>query len=159
KRIPVIPGMLLPLQSTRRDEEFYTAEVSRTVDGDFEIYPTERAKQGILSGAFSRVIVPASGAAPRRHVFARFVATVALEALVERLHYEPNSIDDCIDNKQLDLLRDYVRYGRKGLDWPYSERQIYPPDFIFSDGEDAAAYEVLHEWTFLYTPEMELYFV
>lgn len=158
-RVSLIPGMLLPLQP-RKDRQFYTAEVSRTLDGDFELYPTESAKEGILSGAFNRLIVPASGAPPRCHVFARFLAKVALESLAQQLlHYEPGSIDECIDNKQLDLLRNYARYGRKGLDWPYSERQIYPPDFIFSEGQGAPAYEVLHEWTFLYTPAMELYFV
>jgi hypothetical protein len=63
-----------------------------------------------------------------------------------------------VQDDQIDHLRNYARYGKQGLEWPYSERRIYPADFSFP-APDGGSYEVLHEFDFLYTEQGEMYFV
>jgi len=159
QRMPRLPGILLPSDLRSQQAQFHQTEVSRDTGGNFELYPEAGAEEAIVSGKVNRVVIPASGAKPNPHLFSRFLAKVAIECMAQRLlNSNGDLLREFIDNEHLDLLRSYARHGKSGLDWPYSERRIYCSDFSFSDG-DGKPYEVLHEWTFLYTDPKEMYFV
>jgi hypothetical protein len=103
--------------------------------------------------------MPATGQRPASQLFSRFLGKMAVESLAQRLlGNSPDLLTELTEHRQLDLLRNYSRFGKVDLDWPYSERQIYPRDFRFP-AENGESYEVLHEWTFLYTNNIEMYFV
>ena len=158
QRIPRLSGILLPGHLREQRVQFHKADVSRNIGGDLELYPEASAEEAIVSGKINRVVIPASGAKPERHLFSRFLAKVAIECMAQRLL---NSMGDLlrefIDNEQVDLLRGYARYGKSGLAWPYSDRRIYCSDCLFSEG-NGKPFEVLHEWTFLHTDAKEIYF-
>jgi hypothetical protein len=67
-------------------------------------------------------------------------------------------LDALVQDDQIDHLRNYTRYGKQGLEWPYSERTIYPADFSFPTS-GGGSYEVPHEFSFLHTEQGEMYFV
>ena len=46
-----------------------------------------------------------------------------------------------------------------GAAWPFSERTIYAPGFVFPADTENDAHEVLHEWIFMSTEHHEMYFV
>lgn len=159
QRMPLLSGLLLPGHLKEREVQFHRAEVSRNAGGNFELYPEAGAEEAIVSGKVNRVVIPASGAKPNPHLFSRFLAKVAIECMAQRLlDAKGDLLHEVTADGQLDLLRSYARYGKSGLDWPYSERRIYGSDFLFPDGK-GNAYEVLHEWIFLYTDSGEMYFV
>jgi hypothetical protein len=159
RRMPRLSGILLPGHPRGQQVQFHQAEVSRDANGNFELYAEGSAEEAIVSGKTNRLVIPASGPKPNRQVFSRFLAKVAIESMAQRLlNSEGDLFRGFIDDEQLDLLRHYARHGKSGLDWPYSERQIYFSDVLFPDA-DGNPYEVLHEWTFLYTDPKEMYFV
>jgi len=159
QRMPRLSGILLPGYLRDQKVGFHQAEVSRNVGGNFELYAEASAEEAIVSGKINRVVIPAAGAKPKRGIFSRFLAKVAVECMAQRLLSGAGDLlREFIDDQQVDVLRSYARYGKSGLDWPYSERRIYRSDCSFSDG-DGNPYEVLHEWTFLYTDPKEMYFV
>jgi hypothetical protein len=159
RRMPLLQGTLLPDVRTKGISEFHCAEVSRNKDGDYEMYLGPKAANAIRSGQITRVVIPATGDMPDRQKFSRFLSKVALECMAQRLlENAPEMVSDFIDDSQIDLIRNYARFGKSGLLWPFSERRIYSPDHTFKAGKQEP-YEVLHEWTFLYTAKLEMYFV
>jgi len=159
RRMPRLPGILLPGHRRGQQVQFHRAEVSRDTGGNFELYAEERAEEAIALGKTNRLIIPASGPKPNHQLFSRFLAKVAIESMAQRLlNGEGDLLREFIDDEQLALLRNYARHGKSGLHWPYSERQIYSSDVLFPDA-NGNPYEVLHEWTFLYTDPKEMYFV
>jgi hypothetical protein len=159
RRMPALSGMMLPGYRAVDGFRFHRAEVSRDKDGDLQIYAEPGAEEGIVSGSINRVMVPAAGSKPDRQLFSRFLGKVAVECMaLQILKNGPHMLRAFIDDEQVDLLRNYARFGKTGLQWPFSERQIYPADFLFA-GQNGESYEVLHEWTFLYTDKTEMYFV
>lgn len=158
KKMPLLPAMLLPV--TRRGGELYAyrAKVTRDARGDFYMDAEPTAEGRIVSGKIRRLIIPASDAKPQRDIFSRFLAKVAVECMALRmLENAPELLPEFIDDGQISSLSGYARFGKCGVLWPYSERRIYTPDRLFR--EDKEEYEVLHEWTFLYTDKGEMYFV
>jgi len=159
QRMPRLSAVLLPGALRSHQVQFHRADVSRDMNGNFELYAEVGAEEAIVSGRINRVVVPASGAKPKPQLFSRFLAKVAVECLAQRLlDHNGDLLREFIDDEQVDTLRSYSRYGKSGMEWPYSERRIYGSDFLFPDGK-GNAYEVLHEWTFLYTDPGEMYFV
>lgn len=93
-----------------------------------------------------------------RYLVSRFLGKVALEALAQRVLHVEDGLDEIVDKPELDDLRNYVRRGSQSLVWPYHEREIYPESgYFFSEAGEP--YEVLHEYTLLYTEANELYVV
>lgn len=91
-------------------------------------------------------------------IVSRFLAKVALEALAQRWTESNDWINELIDKKELDPLRDYARYG-KGEFWKYNQRRIYSEENRFFDPiNHPEPYEVLHEMDFLYLENKILYF-
>ena len=160
-KMPLLPAVLLPVTRRSREVYAYRADVTRDASGGFYMDAEPAAERGIVSGEITRLIIPASGAKPQRDVFARFLAKVAVECMTLRmLENAPELLPEFIDDGQISSLSGYARFGKCGLFWPYSERRIYTPDWLFrEDAEEAEEYEVLHEWTFLHTDKGEMYFV
>ena len=85
------------------------------------------------------------------------MAKVALEVLAHRLLPVDGGVEHVATDEQLDPLRKFARY-RAVSEWPFSRRDLYPPDTAFI-GPEGEPYEVMHEFSLLYTGERELYLV
>lgn len=81
----------------------------------------------------------------------RFIGMVALEVLAYRGIDIAGWNEEVVNKTELDELRSYVRYGKKGLVWPIHIRRIYQAQNIFNDG-NMADYQVLNEWDILFLP-------
>lgn len=90
-------------------------------------------------------------------IVSRFLAKVAIEILAQRLLPFPDWEDALIENPQLDPLRRYARTGDAPTLWPFHSRRIYGEDALAQ--EDGDHWQVLHEYTLLYTEQRELYAV
>lgn len=89
----------------------------------------------------------------------RFLAKSAIESFALKFVSNPDWIDEIIDNKELDPLREYARYG-KGDQWIYSQRRIYSEESRFVDiVHHPEPYEILHELDFLILDPGIYYFV
>jgi len=95
---------------------------------------------------------------PDEMMLSRFLAKVAMEVLAMRLLDVPDGISEIVNRRELDPLRNYARRGCGVRFWPFHKRQLYPYDLTFVES-GSAPYEVLHEWTLLYTDHKELYLV
>lgn len=106
------------------------------------------------------VIIPIQQAPEiNNYLMSRFLAKVALEALVYTNHDCKEWIDEIISKKELDTLREYARFG-KGKFWKYSQRRIYDEEDRFCDPiHHPKPYEILHELDFLYIDQKYLYFI
>ncbi|MBI1277801.1 MAG: HNH endonuclease [Anaerolineaceae bacterium] len=126
------------------------------------IYPSrekdaERFIQSVLQSKTGHLVFPV-GADPDHNVMSRFIGKIALEALVSRVLTVEGGLDEIIDHPELNLIRNYVRRGHSNLTWPFHRREIYEEDKLFNE-EGYGEYQMLHEFTFLYTDEQELFFV
>lgn len=92
---------------------------------------------------------------PDEHLMSRFLAKMALEVLASLFLAVPGELDEVIDKSELDELRHYARFGAPPKFWPFNTRVIYPEGKMFVEGTQR--YEVLHEYTLLYTEPSELY--
>ena len=97
------------------------------------------------------------GVKPNDYVISRFIGKVGLEVLAHRFLNIFGNVDEIVDKPDLDELRQYVRLGDSKKIWPYSFRSIYPPDFIFYDGNES--YQIMHEFDILITDQSEYYIV
>lgn len=94
---------------------------------------------------------------PDNLLMARFLGKVGLEALARRFLYVPGWLDEITDKKELDELRRFVRCGDRPSSWPVKSRHLYDENHSFPYPEGDC--QILHEYTFLYTPQAELYFI
>lgn len=103
------------------------------------------------------IIVPVP-TEPDQQLLSRFLAKIAIESLALKFSDMAGGIREVEEKSELNPLREYARKGAPESSWPYHSRPLYPSDFLFVESE-SEPYEVLHEWTFLYTKGGELYFV
>ena len=154
RRIPTLSGLHLQsrtavsLMKMSGEEGISVGAVSEAEEA--------RWVQSIRSNERGTLIFP-SGEMPEQRLVSRFLGKVGLEVLAKRVLKVPGGIDEVIDHPQLEELREHVRIGTPQKSWPYSHRQIYPPDFQFRDGQDI--YEVVHEFDIFVTPTSEHYLV
>jgi hypothetical protein len=111
----------------------------------------------LQSSSHGTLIVPVPQK-PEKKLLSRLLAKVALEALALRVLDIPVALQEVVEKKELDPLRDYARRAAGPSLWPFHTRYLYPPDLVFAEA-GSPPYEVLHEWTFLYTEARELYFI
>jgi hypothetical protein len=114
-----------------------------------------RWTRSLLDGEAGTLIIP-MGESPNDYRLSRFIGKIGLEVLAQLILKVPGGLDEIVDKPDLDEMRSYVRRGSANCVWPISRRQIYRADRAF--GEGVAAYQVLHEYQILATPENE-YFV
>lgn len=88
----------------------------------------------------------------------RFLGKSALELFALKAGNNQKFLDEVINMKELDPLREYARYG-KGGNWIYNQRRIYNEEDRFVDPVfHPEAYEVLHELDFLFLEPGIYYF-
>lgn len=115
----------------------------------------------ILNNEVSHMIVPFfdEPTANDRDI-SRFLGKIAIEVLAHRLYQDENWINEIVDKVELDELRRYVRVGDSSGFWEYHQRRLYKEeDRFFNPKIPIEPYEVLHEFTLLYTEEKEMYLV
>jgi hypothetical protein len=88
------------------------------------------------------------------HTTSRFIGKIGLEALALRLQHMHGANDELVNHEGLDQLRAYVRRGSQKVPWPVHVRRIYPEGHVFD-----TPHQVIHEWTLLYTQNLELFAV
>jgi hypothetical protein len=116
-----------------------------------ELFQLETA---ILSGRASSVYIPIVEAIDER-LMSRFLAKVAIEILAHRLIAVEGWEEPLIDDAQLDPLRRYARIGDRPSLWPFSRRRIHGEEDCQVEVE--GGFQVLHEFTLLYSEKRELY--
>ncbi|MCP4549612.1 MAG: HNH endonuclease [bacterium] len=154
-RIPVIKGILFP--------DAIELGLLRHRDGSKSLGPVrEDQSNAWVQAALQRdrltVITPLPEP-PDSQLIARFLGKVGLEVLAARVRYLEGGLDEIVDKPELDELRLFVRRGESSFPWPFHNRQLYPEDFVFPPDSVSEAYEMLHEFTLLFTDSQELYFV
>jgi hypothetical protein len=87
----------------------------------------------------------------------RFLAKVAIEILAQRLISVEGWEEPLIDDAQLDPFRRFARIGDRPSSWPHSRRRIYGEDDLQMERD--RGFQVLHEFTLLYTDKCELFAV
>jgi hypothetical protein len=109
----------------------------------------------LVSGRARRLFIP-TAAEINKTLMTRFLAKIAVEILAHRILNMEGWEGQILDEPQLEPLRRFARIGDRPIAWPYSRRRIYGEDDIHGDGD---GYQVLHEFTLLYTDKSELYAV
>lgn len=151
-RVPTIQGILLPgciPIEMCKDKEGLSILPSRENDLGCYIESLQLNRQGEL-------VFPVA-VEPNHHLMSRFLAKVALEVFAFYMLQVEGAIDEIIDKRELDELRQYARLGAVHAYWPFSIRPIYLEGQVFI--EEMERYEVLHEFDLLYTQANELYLV
>ncbi len=113
----------------------------------------------IVNGECNSLIIPICPDPEKEDfIVSRFLAKVALESLTLKFIDSKEWIEEIIEKKELDPLREYARFG-KGNIWEYSQRRIYSEEDRFSDPiHHPEPYEILHEMDFLYIDNKILYY-
>ena len=109
----------------------------------------------ISAGNINQMILPIiKEPAPNNYHLSRFLAKCALEYLVFRLG-EENFIEFSNDIKNLpeiQNIRQYARYAKKGQFWQYHQRRIYGEGDVFTNNDSKEPYQVLTEMDLLVIP-------
>jgi hypothetical protein len=107
------------------------------------------------------LIIPVTGAKPERKLMSRFICKIALEALAYRQLQKTNKPDEdffeFMHHPDLDPIRQWARYSKGTKEWSFHERKIYDENQGHPD-QGGSSYQVLHEFDFLGTDELEIYF-
>ncbi|MBL7706347.1 MAG: hypothetical protein JNM21_12450 [Taibaiella sp.] len=112
------------------------------------------------NGAFTKVIIPIIDKPEENdYDISRFLAKIGLEFLTSKIVNDDEWVNEIINKKELDPIRNYARFG-KGKFWKYHQRRIYSESDRFVDPVNhPEPYEILHEFDLLYTKKYEMYFV
>lgn len=151
-RIPTIQGLLLP--------SIVPIEIFRDKEGQGIFPARERDLMHFIQSLRSRPegkLIFLVAELPDEYLMSRFLAKTALEVLASRFLEISGGLDEVVNKRELDALRHYARSGSPPAYWPYYTRRIYLEGKVF--GEATHKYEVLHEFTLLYTESSELYLV
>jgi hypothetical protein len=117
--------------------------------------------QRILNKQVGQMIVPTISSPPDNdRDVSRFLGKMAIEILALKFCHDQEWIDEIREKPELDNLKNYVRLGDKPAFWQYHQRRLYnEEDRFFNPRIKKEPYEVLHEFTLLYTEKKEMYLV
>lgn len=104
--------------------------------------------EAIQTGRARSVYIPIIETIDQR-LMSRFLAKVALEALVERIIRVEGWNEEIVNKEALDPIRHFARIGDRPEEWPFSRRRIYGEEDVHGGGD---GYQVLHEFTILCEP-------
>lgn len=152
-RVPILNGITLPIPihvGLRRERDRLTS-IRPADKSDKIIWRSMLTRHRNFSVRFP-IIDP-----PDDLLMARFLGKVGLEALAQRLLQVHGGVEEITEKTELDELRRFVRCGDRPSAWPVKCRYLYNEEHLFPHLE--GDYQVLHEYTFLYTPKAELYFI
>lgn len=94
---------------------------------------------------------------PEYRLMSRLIGKVGLEVLAHRVQHVREWNVEIADKRDLDPIRQYVRFDRGKSTWPFAYRTLHPVNAVFRDEQET--YEVLHEFDLLYTKKNELYII
>lgn len=154
----------IPVQEVLSFPDALQLELGVAADGERYICPVHEDSNDQFADRLSskpRLTVVHPIADPLdQHLFARFLLKMGLEALALRMLKVPRGIEvDHINNPMLDEARSFTRYGIGPSDWPFHQTQIYREGKQFINMGNGIPYDIPHEYTLLYTPRQEMYFV
>ncbi len=90
-------------------------------------------------------------------IISRFLGKIGLEDIASMLPIDSKEYEEFIDHRDFETIRNYVRYGKPDIVWPYNLRRIYPAEKDFF--ESGIGYQTIHEYMILHTEQNELYLV
>ena len=163
-KIPTINGIIDSIPVILH-KDFIDGEIVTGIDIPPDVFD-DIVKKGDLSMIIPALLedcLPASNS-----ITSRFIAKIALEALADRLKGVENSLDDLIDDRSFDAIRNHARLGAP-REWPCSIRRIYATNAQWKTADNETS-QIIHECDFLlpniceYKPkgdiiESELYFI
>lgn len=88
----------------------------------------------------------------------RFIGKVAIEAMALRLLQKGLDPHTITDEPALECIRNWVRWGKSLIPWPFNQRMIYEADTSHRTAACPEAHQIMHEWDFLSTASGEFYF-
>jgi len=113
----------------------------------------------IVNGKVNRFLIPfLTEPEKANRIFSRFLCKIALEVMAQRLLEFSEGLNYLIDEKQLDPIRNYVRYDKSKEIWQYNFRKIYSEDEMFYDKSDKPT-DMVFEYDIFVTEHSEYYFV
>ncbi len=126
---------------------------------NFVVFENEEVLSKVLSKGKGSFIIQMNDEPEKDDlIISRFLAKCALEFLATYIK-DDFWLEEIINKKELDQLRNYARYG-SGKFWKYSQRRIYDEEDRFTDHiYHPEPYEILHEIEFLYLECQVMYFV
>lgn len=132
-------------------------------DGNLIVYTDNLNIQNlILNGKINRLYTEYYGEEPEKNnlILSRFLAKVALEALLYKLINVEGWVNEVSNKTELEEIKKYARYGIGVKFWQYHQRKLYKESqFFLRPNEAQEEYQVLHEFDFFWTKEREFYFV
>jgi hypothetical protein len=152
-RIPMVSGVALPLpiHVGMRRERDHSTSIGAVNEADNNKWVSLLQQKRKFSVLFLAPTVP------NDVLMARFLGKAGLEALAAGLLQVPGGFDEIIGKTELDALRRFVRIGDHPKAWPVNCRPLYDEGHTFSSPH--GDYQILHEYTLLYTLQAELYFI
>lgn len=104
------------------------------------LHPQENYQ--MILPAYTDALLP-----PQDVITSRFIGKIAVEALAHKLNSLDDGLDQLIDDKQFDSIRNHVRRGSP-KSWPCHIRRIYShhKSWVDCNGE---SYQIIHESDFL----------
>ncbi|OUL60978.1 HNH endonuclease [Flavobacterium sp. AJR] len=141
-KIPRIPGFTKDKDNI---EISFSQERSNTIE---VIYKGKKALETIIK--HNELYIPLIPEPPKNDLLvSKFVGKIALEAFAKRVSSAEDWQEDFVENSGLDMLRDFVRYGKGYTIWPYHIRRIYDEHQIKYDKKSNKILQKLNEYDFL----------
>lgn len=122
---------------------------------------SDKVISGIKSGRIKHMLVPiVESPQLNDKIMSRFLAKVAIEILASRFQDIDDWNSEIVDNKELDCLRNYARFGNNSKFWEYHQRRIYEEtDRFFETRYSNEPYEILHEIELKYLCDNSLFLI
>lgn len=155
-----IPSMLGKIAGTNVNVEF-KLNSDNTIDvRPQNVKDTELFNSQIVRGPnnFPPLLFPVDLNPPKK-LMSRFLAKMALEAVVYKNLHDKDWIEMVLASNHYDLIRQFARYGRGTKEWPYHQRQVFPPDtnMIHPDTKEWVQFGFGHD--IMLTSYPETYFI
>lgn len=141
-KTPRIPGF------TKNKENI---EISFSQESSNTLEVTYRDKKALDTlSKHNEIYIPLIPEPPKNDLLvSKFVGKIALEALAKRVSSAEDWQEEFVENSGLNMLRDFVRYGKGYTIWPYHIRRIYDEHQIKYDKKTNKILEKLNEYDFL----------
>lgn len=106
-------------------------------DGGIEVSPEKEKERHILDaymkdGMLGAPLMFIRDIDPPKDLMSRLLGKMALEAFALRTL---DQLDRYIEDDPFGRLREWARYGRSDIEWPYHQRTIYPEDTLMKHPE------------------------
>jgi hypothetical protein len=137
-------------------------EVIREKNGDIYILvDDDLILEKMRNGEINNIIIPQYKIPSNKdRILSRFIGKIAVEALAFSFYPNDGWNEEIVDKKEIDELRNYIRFGSKPKFWEYNIRKIYnESDVFWVKNSSSKKYEILHEFNFKYSNEDELFFI